>query len=103
MNPRSRQVIWFAAIYVMSIGAIAIATLVSGPCCVSSCSSDLKEVTTGHGQSKFLKRLRPGLFEASDDLASQNANGRRARLAEINGSRATEKIVLRLPQHTAPD
>jgi hypothetical protein len=28
MNPRSRQVIWFAAIYLMSIGAIAIATLV---------------------------------------------------------------------------
>jgi hypothetical protein len=28
MNPRSRQVIWFAAIYLMSIGAIAIVTLV---------------------------------------------------------------------------
>jgi hypothetical protein len=28
MMPRSRQVIWFAAIYLMSIGAIAIATLV---------------------------------------------------------------------------
>ena len=28
MNPRSRQVIWFAAIYLMSIGATAIATLV---------------------------------------------------------------------------
>jgi hypothetical protein len=27
MNPRSRQVIWFAAIYLMSIGAIAIVTL----------------------------------------------------------------------------
>ena len=27
MNPRSRQVIWFAAIYLMSIAAIAIATL----------------------------------------------------------------------------
>ena len=28
MSPRSRQVIWFAAIYLMSIGAIAIVTLV---------------------------------------------------------------------------
>jgi len=28
MNPRSRQVIWFAAIYLMSIGVIAIVTLV---------------------------------------------------------------------------
>ena len=28
MNPRSRQVIWFAAIYLMSIGAVAIVTLV---------------------------------------------------------------------------
>ena len=28
MNSRSRQVIWFAAIYLMSIGAIAIVTLV---------------------------------------------------------------------------
>jgi len=28
MKPRSRQVIWFAAIYLMSIGAIAIVTLV---------------------------------------------------------------------------
>lgn len=28
MNPRSRQAIWFAAIYLMSIGAIAIVTLV---------------------------------------------------------------------------
>jgi hypothetical protein len=28
MNPRARQVIWFAAIYLMSIGAIAIATFV---------------------------------------------------------------------------